>query len=76
MQEEALAAEMERIRMEEKRDAKMRQQIRESRFYNMSIYFLTQSVKSFYFRNMTFFLLSKTKHSTELIFTLFIKMYF
>jgi len=32
MQEEAMAAEMERLKMEEKRDTKLRQQIRESRY--------------------------------------------
>jgi len=33
MQEEAMAAEMERLRVEEKRDKKLRQQIRETRFW-------------------------------------------
>jgi len=40
MQEAAMAAEMERLKLEEKRDSKMRQQIRESRLYKMFLYLL------------------------------------
>jgi len=32
-----MAAEMERLKMEQKRDAKIRQKIRESRFYRMFV---------------------------------------
>ena len=41
-----MAAEMERLKMEERRDTKMRQQIRESRFCEMSIYSLCSLIHS------------------------------
>jgi len=40
MQEEQMAAEMERLKMEEKRDAKMRQQIRETRWSKVETFLL------------------------------------